>query len=147
MAANCLKWRQMRENPHVRKQRFCRCELMCVYHYTLWEDLRALYHLPELLRKNNAPSVILIMAVVSESKGISCWRAQRIYRPRGGLGWLEIYKMFHWPPLTSLQYYKYRVMGLTSSVISQNMRLSKRCQLWPNGNWRPVVTSAGCSRQ
>ncbi len=42
---------------------------MCVYHYTLWEDLRALYHLPEPLRKNNALSVILIMAVVSESKG------------------------------------------------------------------------------
>lgn len=106
---------------------------MRVYRYTLWEDLRALYHLPEPLRKNNAPSVILIMAAVSESKGISCWRAQRIYRPRGGLGWLEIYKMFHWLPLTSLQYYKYRVMGLTSSVISQNMRLAKWCQL-QNGN-------------
>lgn len=94
---------------------------MCVYQCTLWEDLRALYHLPELLRKNNAPSVILIMAMVSESKGISCWRDQHIHRPHSGLGWLKIYKMFRWLPLTSLQYCKYRVMGLRSTVSSENM--------------------------
>lgn len=102
---------------------------MCIYHFTLWKDLRALYHLPELLRKNNAPSVILIMAMVSEAKGISCWIDQHIYRPHGGLGWLKIYKMFHWLPLTSLQYSKYRVMGLRSSVVSENTDLSKECQL------------------
>lgn len=119
----------LREKTEKRERCCVPYELMCVYHYTQWEDLRALYHLPELLKKNNALSVILIMAMVSESKGISCWRVQRIYRPRGGLGWLKIYKMFHWLPLTALQYWKYRVMGLRSSVISENMELWKECQL------------------
>lgn len=91
--------------------------------HPLWKDLRALYHLPGLLRKNNAPSVILIMTMVSEAKGISCWRDQHIYRPRGGSGgWVKIYKMFHWLPLTSLQYSKYRVMGLRSSVILEPLK-------------------------
>ena len=51
-----------------------RSELMCVYGGALFEDLRVLYHLPELLRKNNAPSVILIRSAASASEGISCWR-------------------------------------------------------------------------
>lgn len=40
----------------------------------LREDLGALYHLPKLLSKNNAPSVILINDAVNKSEGISCWR-------------------------------------------------------------------------
>lgn len=95
---------------------------MHLYYCALSEDLRVLYHLPELLRKNNAPSVILIMAMVSKSKGISCWRDQHIHRPHGCLRWLKICKMFHWLPVTSLQYCKYRVMNLRKEY-----KLSKNC--------------------
>lgn len=49
-------------------------------------NLGALYHLPELLSKNNAPSVILITDALSTSEGISCWRSKHIHPACGGFG-------------------------------------------------------------
>lgn len=64
------------------------CACVCVYRSCtpVREDLGALYHLPELLSKNNAPSVILITDAVSKSEGISCWRSERIHPACGGFG-------------------------------------------------------------